>query len=65
MTRETNVNPQVIVYPKCSRCDTAYVLRHCLSVGTGRWGWNWYRDCKCRNAECVTARDDPSQDVAR
>lgn len=51
------LNPQPRVWPRCSECKAAYVLRLgiCLSQriasGHGAGRWLWQRDCKHRKAE--------------
>ena len=42
--------PRVTVWPVCSTCEVAYVLRQCL-VPEGEW--RWFRDCKHRGADQV------------
>lgn len=54
------LNPQPQVFPICSACDTAYVLRRAICLSTGdtnplshRIGeqWVWQRDCKHKTTE--------------
>lgn len=45
------------VWPACSECDVAYVLRRMMSIREG-WLWLWQRDCKHKNAEAVVVVAD-------
>lgn len=51
------VNPTPTVWPKCSQCDVACVLRRMLSFTEG-WIWVWQRDCKHKTAELVIETAD-------
>lgn len=37
--------PDPQVWPECSECHTAYVMRRGLSFSKG-WMWVWQQDCK-------------------
>lgn len=37
--------PDPEVWPECSECHVAYVLRRCLSLSQG-YVWLWQQDCK-------------------
>lgn len=44
--------PNPTVWPKCSECAMAYVLRRMLSFTEG-YRWVWQRDCNHKSAEAV------------
>lgn len=50
MTTTRTLDPAVDVFPGCSKCGVAYVLRrsHIIDMKTGaiRTGWAWQRDCQ-------------------
>ena len=54
---DAEIMPDPQVWPKCSTCDVAWVLRRALSITKG-WIWVWQRDCKHKQAEPVIERND-------
>lgn len=50
-------NPVVTYYPRCAECETAFVLRRCLSLSRGAV-WLWQRDCKHKKADLEVVAPD-------
>jgi hypothetical protein len=54
MPDTTDAMPVVGVYPRCSECQLAYVLRLCMRLSTATASltseWLWQRDCKHKGA---------------
>lgn len=46
----TDVQPNPTVWPECSECGAAWVLRRAFTLTQGTM-WVWQRDCKHRKAE--------------
>lgn len=50
MTDTKTLHPQIDVFPACTNCGVAYVLRRGLimNMGTGdlRVDWAWQKDCR-------------------
>ena len=49
--------PEPVMWPECSECGAAYVMRRGLSLSKG-WLWHWARDCKHKKAEPIIANAD-------
>ncbi len=52
---DLKTDPQAWV--ECSECETAWVLRRCMSLSQG-WIWVWQPDCKCKKADPRLAGPD-------
>lgn len=54
---DDQVQPDPAVWPECSECGAAYVLRRCIVFsGDPGYRWFWQRDCKHKKAEARIAR---------
>ena len=49
------IKPNPMIWPTCDKCDTAYILRRCLSFTTGGYVWAWQRDCEKPRSTCKAA----------
>ena len=62
------IQPDPQVWPECSECGFAYVLRRCMrfTIGAGeqannlRLEWLWQRDCKHKRANVEIATKEPT-----
>jgi hypothetical protein len=69
--RSDSDNPQPRLWPRCSQCKNAYVLRRVLMLHQpmgsrlhsldGKWGWQ--RDCKHRRAPAEICESIPGDDA--
>lgn len=50
-------NPNPLIWPKCSNCGVAFVLRRVMRIAFGDWVWLWQRDCKHKTAEAVIEKE--------
>jgi hypothetical protein len=55
--------PKVRGYPKCSACESPYVLRLvCVISPKPGEEWLWQRDCKHKKAPPVAVEAEPARD---
>lgn len=66
MTETKTLYPAIDVFPACSKCGVAYVLRRSeivnLATGDIRTDWAWQKDCQpkkpCQNAPAELVNAD-------
>ena len=56
-----DLTPNPEVWASCPTCNTAYMLRRCMSLRKG-WMWAWTPDCKHKATPILVDGHGPIED---